>query len=614
MMMNDKDVDWRWLLPLLVLVALVYSGSLSNGFVWDDRLQIVQNPHLERVAEWPGYFTGFSESLNFRSPQLTYRPFLPLSLLIDRQWWGLEPFGYHLTNLILHLANVVLVVLLGTMLAGSRSVGIAAGILFGLHPAQTEAVDWVSGRTDLIAAFFSLSAVIGYLCWSRSAGWRGWMWGAGTLVMTACALFSKETAVAVPLAILLVEGLEYRRFGRRLGQRLGWSAIVRAGLVMLVVAAYLLIRFSAMEAMDQSATRLGWGRFMVTVGAATGEYFRLIIWPSGLTVMHDLRSIAPSSGRLAVVVAAGLAMVGSVWAVWRARPDAGFGLLWAMAFLLPSFALIALDHAYLIADRNLYLPMAGIGIAVGRAARDGMDVLRSSYGRPGRAVGAMALVALVVGMGWATVSRHAVWRNDVTLWEDAVTRAPGSSWAHLNLGMEYSQANRLKAAVGEFQRAIALDPHYGKAHLNLGKVYEKMGRPEEAVASYRRAIEEAPASPDPYGALANLYMARQSWGDAIGLLERLVMIDPTAIDARLSLAVSYQEVGEFGKAIALYQQVLSMPTAPPATYYNLGLALERAGRDRDAIEAYRQFLSLAPAGLSSYRQRAEQRLLALQTK
>ncbi|MEW6324759.1 MAG: tetratricopeptide repeat protein [Nitrospirota bacterium] len=488
---------WRQALLLAGVVGLAYAGALPNGFVWDDRLQIVANPHLEGAAELPGYFVQFSQSLNFPAPQLTYRPFFLVSLLIDHAAWGLQPFGYHLTNLLLHLINTWLVFRLGSMLAGSPLAGLWAGLLFGLHPVQTEAVDWISGRTEAIAALFVLLAMVCDWQWSRSQGWRAMVWGAATVAATVCALLSKETAIVLPLALLLRAWLT--------GEGAPRPAALRALLVALPVVVYLLIRLSTMSNMIQSASERDWGGLIVTAAAAMLEYLRLIVWPLNLTAAHDFRFLNPTAGRLLGVIAGSIGAAMALWWLRRWRFVA-FGLMWAMAFLLPSFALLLVGRGYLITERSLYVPMAGLAVGGGWLAARALGALRASYRQRGAAAGWAGLAIVLAGMAWAVSTRHQAWHDELSLWIDAVAKAPASGFARHNLAVELDRRGRAAEAVEVLRDGLRQVPDDLEIMVTLGEVSFNLGDVPTAAQLFQSAMRRDDGRPDP------IVMARAYYG------------------------------------------------------------------------------------------------------
>ncbi|MEK7859317.1 MAG: tetratricopeptide repeat protein [Elusimicrobiota bacterium] len=516
----------RHLWPVLLIlgaVVAVYSNALKNGFVWDDHVYIesnafVQDPaNLRVLLDWR-YYLGTHEVL------VGQRPVFLASLMADRALWGDRPAGYHATSVILHGANSVWVYALSAALALPPPLPLLAGLFFGLHPIQTEAVDLVSFRAELLAAFFFLFSLWVYLK-TRSAPARCVVpLAALCALLFGLALLSKETAATLPAMVLLLELYFPEPAGRRLRLTgvLGGFAVVAclyagfwaprfhyAGMAPESPLRSAVDRFAAAmpTAPRQGELKLGlekgriqhsgaweWNSLLADRPAWTATMvksaaggLRLLAWPEPL-VADRAPLVAKRWSEPGVIFSAALLLALALYAwLWRARrPVLAFAAAWGLVALLPSMNFIPLYIP--MAERYLYLVTAGAAWAAASA------ICRlASRPRPlaGRAA-LLAAVLLAAGYGLKTRARNYDWRSDKTLFLSSPEDAPRSSMARCNRGDVLRQDGRHGEAVREYAEAVRLRPAYAEAWLGLGAAYGSMGDLARAAACHEKALALAP--------------------------------------------------------------------------------------------------------------------------
>ena len=431
--------------PFLLLagaVAVVYLNSFRGVFQFDDYNVIVDNGG---VHTWGAYLAGLPRGI---------RPLLKFTYTLN--WTsGLGLFGFHLVNVGLHAANAVMLFFLATRIGGpsvSRFAVLLPALLFAVHPVQTEAVTYISGRSVSLMAFFYLGSLLAYLR-GRERGSRLLLYLASPVLFLLAAA-SKEVALTLPFALILCEA------ARR--ERDGWKEALRAQAVHWGLLAALAVLFLA---------HAGYGRLLEACfdirGAAAnlltqvhgiGYLLSRLVMPHALNIDPDLPVFSggspvllPEALLLAALLAAGIVGL-------KNRSLAGFGILWFFLHLLPTNSFIPrLDVAN---DRQLYLPSWGLFLAVAAGA----DLLRGKWGA--RRVTAVATV-LVLALGVLTVSRNTVYRSEVALWEDTARKSPGKARAWNNLGYAYQQAGRFRDAEAAYLRSLRIDPGYALARGNL---------------------------------------------------------------------------------------------------------------------------------------------------
>jgi tetratricopeptide (TPR) repeat protein len=434
---------------LLAAVLLGHANGLAGSFQFDDFNVIVFNPVVHALHAW---WADLGHGI---------RPLLKLSYTLN--WIASpDPLGFHLVNLAVHGANTLLVFRLARLSAEewgepvarqTTGAAVLAALLFALHPAQTEAVAYVSGRSSSLMALFYLGAVVAYVEGTLRAQRR---WIVPAALLACLALLTKETAVTFPLALLLWEETRkepprWREVARR--QAVLWL------LVALVALAWLLPVYGARVLPDLDPAVVY--RNLTTQVEAIAYLVRRLVVVYPLDIDPDLRAVTAWSPALAAhaVLLAGLLPL-ALWAR-RRRPWWTFAILWFLVQLAPTnFVLPRLDLAN---DRQLYLAGVGVWIALGVEAGRVQALLAPR--RRGSATGVVAFV--IVLLAGLTVLRNRDYANPIRLWEQTAHVSPHKARVHNNLGFAYGAAGCLDQAEAAYKEALRLDPSYTLAQENL---------------------------------------------------------------------------------------------------------------------------------------------------
>lgn len=446
--------QWWWLPPLALLFLAAWWPALFGPFQFDDDLAIVRYAPVHALAAWWDAQPGL-------------RPLLKLSYALN---WTLDPapFGFHLVNLLLHALNGALALL---WLRGvlPRELQRMAGWVVAawlLHPATTEAVTYISGRSVSLAATFALAAL-----WASAGDGRGARWQAA--LFTALALAVRETMWSLPLALLLVEYLRGR--GARDALRQVWPsllAVLLAALAFLVEPHHQRLLVAALPGSDfpiQLVLQLeGWRWFAQQA---------LLLAPPNID--PDLRVPASGATTLRTVVAL-LAVLGTALiGLWRTRSLAAGGLLLFFIFLLPGNSLML--RADVANDRHLYLPLLGFSLAYWCAVRAlWQRVSAHRHPRVAELTAGTLVATLLVLLAAGTFLRNLDYLDERTLWERTVEQSPDKSRAWNNLGIACQQAGDADCARAAFRRAVALDPDNLRARSNLYFLHESATLPKES--------------------------------------------------------------------------------------------------------------------------------------
>ncbi|NQU09367.1 tetratricopeptide repeat protein [bacterium] len=504
-------------LLLLAVGTAIYANSLAGQFVWDDEPLVVANPLIRNATYLPEVFTTDLARENEASATY-YRPLQTVTYLVDYALWGLNPFGYHLTNLLLHLGCVLLVWQLFEQLGVDRWWALGGALLFAVHPVNANAVAYVAGRADTLVLGALLAALLLWIEYDRHRAEHPLArhaWFTGSIIGFTLALFSRENALLFPVLV----GLYAWLFGRE--ETAPWRRALRAALPFVLLAGAFWAWRHAVVDLQSREMVAGWPlttsvRLQVML-RAWATYASLLLWPEHLQMDRQLIQGGPELHWLALGgVGVGLGFL--AWAWWAQRHDrlVLFGLGWLGLAILPVSGLLSLTAS--VAEHWLYLPAVGLYLASGRH----LSRLRLHPGVTITAVG----IGLAV-LGARTVYRNADWRDGAHLFAQTAAAAPYSARARNNLGYVLRTTGHL----GEAQRVL-----------------------EEAERLYPRDLTLK-------ANLAVLYQQQGKWDDALSKNGECLELDPQNVGTILRLADLYDEQGRYARARHHYLAALAVTSA-----------------------------------------------------
>jgi tetratricopeptide (TPR) repeat protein len=538
-------------LALVGLVAAAYAGSLQAPFVFDDVPSVVQNPYLESLRP-PGAF---------RSPQhvessFAGRPVASYTLAISHALTGRDVAGYHAVQIALHaLAACLLLGILRRTLArgalgerlgtGAAPVAFAAAALWALHPLLSEAVVYTSARSELLVALFTLAALAASLRVFAGEGSRA-AWTAAAALAALLAVGSKENAASLPLVVLLYD----RAFVSG-----GFASALRAHRALHAALFASWLPLAALVAVGARGRTVGLGlglsplESLYTQAGVLLHYLALAVWPHPLRFVYDWEPVRTFAGALPeLALAAALAAITALGVLHR--PRAAFAPACALLLLGPTTSIVPIVSE-LAAEKRMYLPLAPLVAAACAAAWLALRAGAARLGLPARSapIAAAALAAaLGAAAGAATVARVSVYRTDLSLWSDALAKAPDHPWAHNNLGVAYRQRGELAAAERHFRRALEIRPSLAPAWVNLGNLRLGAGDLDGAIEIYRRAeVHMTDAVEVQYGLGLALARAGRT-AEALPHFEAAVRIAPQHRFAQVALARTYRRLGDGARA------------------------------------------------------------------
>jgi tetratricopeptide (TPR) repeat protein len=549
---------------LLAAGLLCYANSLSGSFHYDDFHSLVDNPHIRTLKNLPAFFT---DPLMFSGDpdKKMYRPLVLVSYACNYALDGYQVRGYHLFNILLHLGCSLLVWRLGLGL-GLGEGALLAGLFFALHPLCGEPVNYLSSRSESLAALGYLGALLAHLRSGERPGFAGLSLGCFAL-----ALLSKEMALTLPLALWLVD--------RWLGRPRSWRSYApHLALALAYVGVLLANRFLA----DSLAApvRTPWAQAW-TQAKALGYYLRLAWMPNALSVEHQFAAASgpEAASLLALALALSLGYLG-----WKGRATLpGLVAAWSLLVLLP---VLLMPLNMLVNERRLYLVVAGLAWLVG-----GMAGART---RP-------FLLALLPLCGALTWERNAVWRDELSLWRDARQKAPGMYRVQANLGKALQLAGDREGALRAYQEALKLDDRHGDAYNNVATLLHQQGRLDEAIAWYQKALERYPGYEEIYQNLADAHRQKGELDQAVAMYRRALELDPEDGPAWNNCGQVLYQAGRLAEAEAAFRRAIALIPQQPEPYHNLGNLYGDQGRHDLAVEYYQQALERRPEQEASVR-------------
>lgn len=586
---------------IAALVVVAYLPVLRNGFVnWDDDIYVLDNDAvrapdgLRRIwstTELPAHFPNY--------------PLVFTSYWVEYRLWGTGPAGYHLTNVVLHAVNTLLVFALVLALGASPWAAGVTAALFGLHPMQVESVAWVTERKNVLSTCFAVLTLLAYVRYRQSGRRTTYC-----LVVAAfvCALLSKTAVVVLPLSLLLFDRFRDGRFTRR--------SVYRVAPLLLLAALAGVVTLGA----ESSPLTVPPAERPLLAAACLWFYAGKLIVPWNLTPVYPRwdTSSALAWWGLALI---GLAAAG--FATWRWVKDwrARWGLSFFVCMLLPVLGLrsYGFNEYSFVADRNVYLACVGLLLAMALAA----DGWRAARGR-GVTLVTVLVLACLLGM---TLRQIAVWRDSITLWTAVLARNPSAVVAHSNLGLALIDAGRLDEAAAHLRTALAAAPDDPEAHTNLGLVLYRRGDLHGAEEHCRRALAVRPDAAEFHKNLGlvleaqgNAAAAEQEYRQAIHLQDSAVyryrlgnvllqadnpqaalveyqhalQRDPEMDEARHDSGRCFLALGRPSEAATAFAVVVQRHPDWAEARYNFAFALRQLGRRDEAIHQLEVVLQQRP--------------------
>jgi tetratricopeptide (TPR) repeat protein len=531
--------------------AVAFSNTLSFGFVWDDHFLIGGSHFVRSWSTLPQILTSHFWA-GHADWKMYYRPLINVTFLVDYQIWGLNALGYHLTNVLVHLAASLAVVGIGATLLQDRLAGLVAGLVFTLHPVHSQSVSFIAGRTDLVATLCFLAAFGLYDRWRRSGRWPAY-WGA--LLAFVLALLSKEVAVVLPLILLLRDRVLADREARPSPAR----AVLRIGPMLVVLGGFLVIRLAVLSDVLLQGSPGPPGEWLPRIRMAVAvasryAWISLVPYPVSPSQTPPIPTGA-GDPRFLLAAAGLVGLLATTIVLGRRRRVILFLGGWYWLTLAPAIALnLTPGSTPIFADRFLYLPSVAVALLAALA-------IRPWLGEPGelglaaiRRAPAAVLAALLLAFTTLTLWRNEDWKDDLRLYYRMADTDPDSLLASVNLGLLHLGRFEPQEAAVHFARALQLAPDNARVLVGYGLLRAETGHPEEGLRHALRGLGYEPHEGSLHALVGKIYVI----------------------------------AGDFDRASAHYGQATRLQPHVPVNHFVLAWTLMKAGHLAPAIRAFEQ--------------------------
>jgi len=587
-----------WMVPgvcifLAAITFAVFGQTFHYGFVnIDDDIYVYENAGVRGGLTLNGIAAMFMHvECNF------YHPFTMISLMVDYQLHGLQPGGYHVTNVLLHTLSVILLFLILREMTSFLWRSAFVAVLFAIHPLRVESVAWVAERKDVLGGVGFMLTLWAYIRYVRAA--RSTIRYLVVVVFFALGLMCKPSFVTLPFVLLLLDYWPLHRFGGGTvagGKLAGQESrlLVFAHLIMEKVPLFMLSAAASMMAViaeGEAINPLPGMSFLVRMGNSIisyATYLRQMVYPADLAPFYPF-SVKDLLGWKIILALTLLVVISAVAvATRRKRPYLLVGWLWYLGMLVPMIGIIQVG-SFAHADRFTYLPMIGLFVALTWAAVD----LCAGFRHRRLILGGFSAFILVV-LIFCARTQTAYWRNNESLWTHTLACTSDNYFAHNNLGYALLQNGDVDEAVIQCQEAVQINPNDAMAQINLGDGLVQMGKVDEAILHYQKALEISPTLAKACYDLGIALFQKGNVDNAIVYYQKALAIRPDYTEARNNLGVALLRNGKVDEAIAQYQKAIQINPDYAEAHINFGIALLQKGNVDEAITQYQKALQINP--------------------
>jgi tetratricopeptide (TPR) repeat protein len=585
---------------LTIVIATTFYQLPGLDFVnLDDASYVAENPHVQAGLTLDSLTWAFS--LNDSS---YWHPLTWLSHMLDCQLFGLNPGMHHLVNLIIHLANSLLLFFILKRMTGSLWQSSFVAAMFALHPLNVESVAWVASRKNVLSTFFLMLTLWTYVRYTQ-----GPTIGKYLLVLLAfvLGLMAKPMLVTLPFLLLVLDYWPLGRFlvgqldycGNSEGSGATMTVSGRERSSRLVLEKIPLLIFSIFSvyitslAVQRSGIVISTEAVPMKLRIANGlvsyvAYLAKMAWPKDLAVYYPYPATVPlwhTVGAACVLTA----VSAFIFRGWRKTPYLVTGWLWYLGTLVPVIGLKQHGLWPAMADRFAYVPLIGIFIMIAWGAPQLVE--RLSYRRIVLAFAAGIALSVFMILTW--IQLH-YWKNSSALFQHAVKVTSNNHLAHNNLGNVLARQGKTEEAIDHYARALQIRPYFPNAHNNLGKALARQGKTAEAIGHYLKALQVNPDLPEAHNNLANALTQQGKDQEAIDHYTKALQLKPNFAGAHNNLGNVLERQGRRNEALYHYSMAVQLKPDFGDAYFNLGTLLAQQGKSEEAIAQFSQALQVEP--------------------
>ncbi|MDH3976476.1 MAG: tetratricopeptide repeat protein [Deltaproteobacteria bacterium] len=577
-------------LPAIVLVfisSLLFINTTGGEFTYDDYPLIINNKSIRYFHLTDIWTIGL-------------RPLRTLTFMADYRLFGLDPRGYHVHSILWHAASVLLLYILFLRLTADRGLSFLGAMLFAVHPVHVEAVANIANRKEAICMVFALLSFLFYMnfCERRHKYYGLWLFF--SFFSFYLALHAKQVIIVLPLLLVAYEYLflaDEKKFLTK-SKRVLFLALSLLSLLALYEISKIGDFFAFMDRQHYRGTFHGYTgdptlqNIVLTAPKSFIHYVRLLFLPFGLSPAHSI-ALFSSPGDLEVIISwlFFLTFMALPFLFVRTNRLPAFALFWFIIHYIPVANFIPL--AYYVADRYMYIPSAGMCLAMAYTMR---QILFGPSMRNGNkkaaALGLLPVICILAFYSIKTVRFNDVWSNRISLWSYDLKINPESYKAYINRGTAYSDLGEYEKAIKDFSAAIRLYPEIYEAYNNRGTVYSDRGAYEKAIRDFSIAINLNPEAEDCYSNRGNAYLYSGNYERAIRDYDKAVELKKDSHRAYYNRGVAYHNLGNTAEAMKNYNKSISLNPDFDRVYNNRGNVLNRLGDLKGAIRDYSRAIEL----------------------
>jgi len=620
----------------LITIAVYWQVGEFEFLDWDDTIYLTENAAVQSGVTFGAIKWAFS---SFHATN--WHPVTWLSHMLDVQMFGMNAGRHHLTNLLLHICNTLLLFLILLRMTGLawRSFFVAA--LFAVHPLHVESVAWVAERKDVLSAFFGMLAIYCYTFYIQNQKLK---WYLLVVICFAVGLMAKPMLVTFPFILLLLDYWPLKRFPTQypldsntvmLGQRssVAYLALEKTPLLVLTIASSVVTFFAqdkggAVTSLDDSMAHASVDSVVIGFGMAErfsnaimsyASYLSKTFYPHNLSFFYPFRTDIQNE----ILIQSALLVLGvSLIAVWqvRCKPYFFVGWFWFIGMLVPVSGVVLVGWQSM-ADRYTYLPLVGVFIAVAW----GVPELAKRW--PGhKKILAFSTAVSLLACAALSYIQVGYWRNNLSLYQHAAEVVPESAFVHFKLGTTLAEKGDYDAAKVQFEMALHIQPFDLRTRFNLGLVLLRLKQFEKAIEAFNEILKRYPSyvtaerqieiarsmlrqqqmmiainnSSEIYMRRGMLFERQGRIQDAILVYKQIVQHKPEYIEAHQKLGFLFYKLHRVDEAIMHYKMLVRLQPDSAAVYYNLGLAFADKNQLDEAIEHYQHALRIQPEWAEIY--------------
>ncbi len=568
----SKFKPFIFVILIIILGFTIYFNSLGGSFIWDDAGLIQGNAYLKDWSNFPQIFTkniwaGIGEGSSI------WRPLQMMTYFVDYSLWKLDPWGYHLTNILLHLLAALALYWFVSILFNNRILALFSSLLFIAHPVHVEAVSYISGRADSLVTIFVLVAFIFYLKFLHTRRITFWIVMSLSFIL---ALFTRENAVIFPALLIIYhfvfqKKLEIKPFLPLLG----------------ITVLYFIFRiFSINSIFSDTPIRTTLAQRFPGFLVAFTNYMGILFFPVDLHMEYGGRLFgffAPKAILGFIII---LSLLICVFWAKNSKRLFSFAILWFFIAILPVSNLYPLN-AYM-AEHWLYLPSIGFFMILGGSLTSFFEKDKFKF------VALGLLICLLFIYASLTIRQNVYWKEELPFYQRTLAYSPWSAKVHNNLGNLYAKLGDKYKAQKEYLKSIAFDPSAVYAYRNLGDFYCLAGNYLEGIKMYLKATQIDPRDADDYNNIGYTFITLGRNEEGIKYCQIALKLNPSSSRAYYNLGNAYYNLRESRKSITMLEESVKFDPRNLEAYNNLASGYAQLGNATEAIRLWNKCLKLNP--------------------